>query len=81
MARSSDDAPGKATPTGEVAALAWRKSTRSIANGQCLEAATLPNGRLIVRDSLDKSGPMATFTVNEWHVFIKEIKDGDLGLI
>jgi hypothetical protein len=72
-----DDAPGKATPVGGVAFLAWRKSTKSIANGQCIEAATLPNGRLIVRDSLDKNGPMATFSVNDWHVFIKEIKDGD----
>lgn len=81
MARSLDDAPGKATPSGEVAVLAWRKSTRSIANGQCLEAATLPTGRLIVRDSVDKCGPMATFTVNEWRVFIKEVKDGDFGRI
>ena len=81
MARSLDDAPVKETPTGEVAALAWRKSMRSIANGQCLEAATLTNGRLIVRDSVDKCGPMATFTANEWRVFIKEIKDGNFGLI
>jgi hypothetical protein len=73
-----DDAPGKATSTAEVAVLAWRKSTRSIANGQCLEAATLTDGRLVVRDSVDKCGPMATFTVNEWRVFIKEIKDGGL---
>lgn len=81
MARSLDDAPGKAAPVGGVAFLAWRKSTKSIANGQCLEAATLPNGRLIVRDSLDKNGPMATFAVNDWRAFIKEIKDGDFGLI
>jgi Domain of unknown function (DUF397) len=76
-----NDTLEKATPTGEVAVLAWRKSTRSIANGQCLEAATLTNGRLIVRDSGDKCGPMATFTVNEWRAFIKEIKDGNFRLV
>jgi hypothetical protein len=77
VARSLDDAQAKATSTGEVAALAWRKSTRSIANGQCVEAATLADGRLVVRDSVNKCGPMATFTVNNWRTFIKEIKDGD----
>jgi Domain of unknown function (DUF397) len=76
-----NDTLEKVTLTGEVAVVAWRKSTRSIANGQCLEAATLTNGRLIVRDSLDKCGPMAIFTTNEWRTFIKEIKDGDFRLI
>jgi hypothetical protein len=81
VARSLDDVPRKAASAGEGAAAAWRKSTRSIANGQCLEAAALAGGRLIVRDSVDKCGPMATFTVDEWRVFIEEIKDGNFDLI
>jgi Domain of unknown function (DUF397) len=82
VARSLDDAQAKARSTSEVdEALAWRKSTRSIANGQCVEAAALADGRLVVRDSVNKCGPVATFTVNNWRAFIKEIKDADLGLI
>jgi hypothetical protein len=81
VARSLNNALEKATPAGDVESLAWRKSTKSIANGQCLEAATLTNGRLIVRDSVDKCGPMAIFAANEWRVFIEEIKNGDFRLI
>lgn len=74
--QSLDDAPGKIPPTGKVVGSAWRKSTRSIANGQCVEAAMLADGRLAVRDSVDKSGPMVMFAIDEWHSFVKEIKDG-----
>jgi Domain of unknown function (DUF397) len=76
MARSLDDTPGKAASAHEVVGLAWRKSIRSIANGQCVEVATLASGRLIVRDSADKCGPIATFTGNDWVSFVKEIKKG-----
>lgn len=76
MAQSLGDASGEALSTGSVAGLAWRKSARSIANGQCVEAAALPDGRLAVRDSLDKSGPMAIFAGNAWRVLVKQIKDG-----
>jgi Domain of unknown function (DUF397) len=77
VAQSLDDAPGKTESANRRAPLAWRKSTRSIANGQCIETATLPDGRLAVRDSVDKAGPTATFTPSEWSTFVKRIKDGD----
>jgi Domain of unknown function (DUF397) len=78
MAQSLDD-PLEKTDLAErgAASQAWRKSTRSIANGQCIEAATLADGRLAVRDSFDKAGPVATFTVRGWRTFLRGIKDGD----
>jgi hypothetical protein len=66
----------KATSTGEGDGLAWRKSTRSIANGQCVEAAGLAHGRLAVRDSADITGPMIKFVASQWRLFVEEIKDG-----
>jgi hypothetical protein len=56
--------------------LGWRKSSKSIANGQCLEAASLAHGRVAVRDSVNKSGPVVTFASREWLEFIKGVKDG-----
>jgi hypothetical protein len=66
----------KSTSADGGASLAWRKSTRSIANGQCVEAAALASGHLAVRDSVDKSGPMINFAASEWRAFVKGIKDG-----
>jgi Domain of unknown function (DUF397) len=77
VAQSLDDAPGKTGPADRHASLAWRKSSRSMANGQCIETVALSDGRLAVRDSLDKAGPTATFTPSEWSRFVKRIKDGD----
>jgi hypothetical protein len=77
VAQSLDDAPGKTDSANRRAPIAWRKSTRSIANGECVETATLPDGRLTVRDSVDKGGPTATFTPGEWSAFVKRIKNGD----
>ena len=65
----------------EVIVLTWRKSTRSIGNGQCVEAAKLTDGRLAMRDSMDKHGPIFLFTQGEWYVFLKEIKGGDFDSI
>ena len=72
-----DDAPWKAAFADRDAPLTWRKSTWSIANGQCLEAAILADGTLGVRDSTDNAGTIARFAKGEWHTFIKDIKNGD----
>ncbi|HEY7276338.1 MAG TPA: DUF397 domain-containing protein [Trebonia sp.] len=56
----------------------WRKSTRSIGNGQCVEAAKMADGRLAMRDSTDKAGPVILQSPGEWLNFLRAIKVGDL---
>ncbi|MFF5291120.1 DUF397 domain-containing protein [Paractinoplanes globisporus] len=51
----------------------WRKSTRSGSNGQCVEARRM--GETIqVRDSKNTSGPVLSFTLNEWSAFTAGVK-------
>lgn len=54
----------------------WRKSTRSSAMANCVEAAGLDDGRA-VRDSKDPAGPMLRFTAAAWSAFIWGIRTGD----
>ena len=57
-----------------ASSLAWRKSSRSLGNGNCVETARLPTGHRAVRDSKDKDGGVLLFTPDEWSVFIDHIK-------
>jgi hypothetical protein len=77
MAQSMEDVPDKGMSLEEIIALSWRKSARSIGNGQCVEAARLADGRLATRDSMDTTGPLILFTRTEWHTFLRGIKEGE----
>jgi hypothetical protein len=66
---------GSGEDTAGLAATAWRKSSASSVNGNCVEVASLPAGRMAVRDSKDKNGPILRFSRDEWHQFISEIQD------
>lgn len=51
----------------------WRKSRRSIANGQCLEAGNFP-GAVLVRDTTDREGPVPQFGAGAWREFLRQVK-------
>ncbi|MFG1871917.1 DUF397 domain-containing protein [Micromonospora arborensis] len=48
---------------------AWRKSTRSGGEGDCVEVAAFADA-VGVRDSKDRQGPELTFTESAWSNFV-----------
>jgi predicted secreted Zn-dependent protease len=57
----------------------WRKSGRSGSNGQCTEV--LYTGELVlVRDSKDRTGPVLTFTPEEWQAFLDGVRRREFDL-
>lgn len=56
-----------------ISRLSWRKSTYSIANGECVEAAAV-GGHVIVRDSGRKFDAPLQFPATNWYTFITAIK-------
>lgn len=65
--------------TSTIPAAAWRKSTYSNADGNCVEVAV---GRLAVavRDSKHPTGPVLTFAAAEWQEFLRGVRKDQLGL-
>jgi hypothetical protein len=53
----------------------WYKSTRSAANGECVEIAASP-GSIVVRDSKDPQGPVLRFATESWREFIELVRAG-----
>jgi hypothetical protein len=52
----------------------WKKSSRSSANGQCVEVADLANA-VALRDSKDPNGPALVFGRDAWKSFLAGAKD------
>jgi hypothetical protein len=59
----------------EVLAENWRKASRSIGNGACVEAASA-DGRVLVRDSVNPSGAVIAYAPGAWQGFINSAKAG-----
>ncbi len=55
----------------------WVKSSLSLANGNCVEVADLPGGRIGVRNSRDPRGPVLRFTPDEWRAFLGGARNGE----
>jgi hypothetical protein len=60
----------------------WIKSSLSYANGNCVEATSLPGGKIGVRNSRDSAGPVLRFTLEEWRAFVGGVRNGEFdGLV
>lgn len=54
----------------------WRKTRRSIGNGECVEVAPIV-GNVAVRDSVDPNGPVLRYSAVSWRSFLVDAKSGD----
>ena len=53
----------------------WRKSTRSGAQGDCVEVAPSIDGGLVaVRDTKNRAGGMLTFPQQSWTQFVAAVR-------
>lgn len=67
------------TPVGDDAdecnpGAGWRKSSHSMSNGHCVEAARLAGGRIGVRDSKAAGESVLRFKPGVWTVFLAGLR-------
>jgi Domain of unknown function (DUF397) len=53
----------------------WKKSSRSVDQGNCVEVANLDGGRA-VRDSKNPTGTVLQLSTTEWSALTTAIQDG-----
>jgi hypothetical protein len=64
--------------SAETAKFAWRKSSGSKTINDCVEAAPLPGGGAVLRDSkLGDGSPVLSFTASEWTAFLAGARGGE----
>ncbi|MEV4703929.1 DUF397 domain-containing protein [Actinoplanes sp. NPDC049316] len=63
----------------DLADAKWFKSSRSGANGSCVEVAFLAEA-VAVRDTKDRDGGTLLFTRSEWAAFVGGAKQGEFDL-
>jgi len=51
----------------------WRKSSRSVGNGACVEVGYLKD-KILVRDSTVLYSPVISYPTGAWHSFLSDIK-------
>lgn len=57
----------------------WRKSSYSMGgNGDCIEVSSAA-GKVMVRDSKDRSGPLLAYPASTWREFLAEARERMLG--
>jgi Domain of unknown function (DUF397) len=67
-------------PSSEIESrqLSWRKSRRSMNNGDCVEVAPA-NGKILVRDSKNPAGPALAYPATVWREFVIQARPESLG--
>lgn len=65
----------------DTGVLRWTKASASYANGDCVEVASLPEGRIGIRDSKDPRGPVLQFSASEWRAFLNGAASHEFDLI
>jgi uncharacterized protein DUF397 len=56
------------------AAQGWRKSSRSMTNGNCVEVSTLSGEFVGVRDSMNPQGAILGITRSGWSAFLGGVR-------
>jgi Domain of unknown function (DUF397) len=56
---------------------AWRKSTFSNSQGECVEVTDLDHNGRAVRDSKNPTGPALVFPATEWVAFTAGVRAGE----
>jgi Domain of unknown function (DUF397) len=64
----------------DLSGVPWRTSSFS-QEGECVEAAFLPDGSVALRHSRDPDGSVLVYTPREWEAFLKGAKDGEFDLV
>jgi len=64
--------------TPDLSRAAWRTSTHSGGNGNCVQVAANLPGVIAVRDSKDRTGPVLMFGHADWRAFTARLRDAAL---
>ena len=58
----------------------WRKASYSMANGNCVEAASACE-HIAVRDSVNPGAAVLSYPACAWQAFVAEVKAGSFDLL
>jgi len=62
-------------PVGVPELRNWRKSGRSISNGECAEVASSAAG-VFVRDTMDREHLTLCYSASSWRTFVSAVRTG-----